>query len=348
MGNRQILHARFVFPVVRDPIENGFVSFEDGRIVEVGKSPPPGERYDLGNAAILPGFVNAHAHLEFSGLAKPLGAPAWVLWIGFARSSHGAKDTRLDPAVAIAMGLQECGREGVTSVGNISQPGDPTDAYENFSADGTRFLEIISPKRDILALSVDVYPKHFATNKIEHFPQTSDQISRIVNLHSKNHLLLQEEKAADWEFGLSPHAPYSISSELLENLAGISSIKKIPLAMHLAESREEMQLLREGTGPFRDFLHERNIFDPAAFPGGKRPLDYLKTLSKASRALIIHGNYLDDAEIAFLTDQAAKMSVVYCPRTHAFFGTIRIRWKKCLPPGCRSPWAPTAALLRPT
>jgi cytosine/adenosine deaminase-related metal-dependent hydrolase len=318
MPSRQILHARYVFPVRGEPIENGFVGIEDGRIADVGKTPPRGERIDLGNVAILPGFINAHTHLEFSGLSQPLGTPGmgFVDWIS--KVIEWREGHRLDPVMTIAMGLQECGKEGVTSVGNISQL-EPKNAYENFAVDGIGFVEIISPNRDIISPTVDFSSKQFNAEKIELISSKRDLLTQIVNFNPKNSIAHNDEETASWVFGLSPHAPYSVHSDVLEMLVGVSSLLKFPLAMHLAESREEMQLLREGTGPFRDFLEERNLFDPANFPGGKRPLDYLKLLAAASRALIVHGNYLDDAEIAFLAQRAASMAVVYCPRTHAFF-----------------------------
>ena len=84
MPFRRILYARYVFTAVGEPIENGFVAVEGGRIAEVGKSLPlSGEHIELGNVAILPGLVNAHTHLEFSGLSQPLGTPGmgFVDWI---------------------------------------------------------------------------------------------------------------------------------------------------------------------------------------------------------------------------------------------------------------------------
>lgn len=296
MPYRRILHARYVFPVVGEPIENGFVSIEDGRIVEVGKTPPSGERTDLGNVAILPGLINAHTHLEFSGLSEPLGKPGmgFVDWIR--KVIEWREGQRLDPAMAIAIGLRECGKEGVTSLGVISQREDLETAYEYSAADETRFIELIAPNRE--------------------------RIPGVIDFLQNDFLELQATTSTSsfsWHLGLSPHAPYSVHPDLLEDVVAISADRNIPLAMHLAESREEMQLLREGKGPFREFLDERNLFDPADLPGGLRPLDYLKMLSAASRVLVIHGNYLDDAEIAFLADRAAKMAVVYCPRTHAFF-----------------------------
>ena len=51
------------------------------------------------------------------------------------------------------------------------------------------------------------------------------------------------------------------------------------------------------------------------------------------RALVIHGNYLDDEEIAFLGANCRRMAAVYCPRTHDWFAHDAVsRWKRCLRP----------------
>ena len=78
-------------------------------------------------------------------------------------------------------------------------------------------------------------------------------------------------------------------------------------------------LLRAGRGPFVQLLEDFDAWDPDAIPFGSRPLDYLMTLAKSHRAMVIHGNYLDDDEIGFLAAHAENMAVVYCPRTHAYF-----------------------------
>jgi cytosine/adenosine deaminase-related metal-dependent hydrolase len=89
-----------------------------------------------------------------------------------------------------------------------------------------------------------------------------------------------------------------------------------------------LQLLQTQEGPFVDLLTELDAWEPDAFPSGTQPLDYLAILASAQRALIIHGNYLTDEEIAFLAERAEKMSVVYCPRTHEYFRHSRYPlWK---------------------
>jgi aminodeoxyfutalosine deaminase len=294
MPTCRILHARYVFPIVGEPIENGFVRVEDGRIAEVGKIPPPGEWLDLGNVALLPGLINAHTHLEFSGLSRPLGTPGmgFVDWI---REVIARRRERLmETETALAEGMRQCAQQGVTTVGNIAQWEECEISYENSFADGYRFVECIAPHRSSV-------------------PNVADTLLRDFPRRQK------EKNAAKWRFGLSPHAPYSVHPDLLKLFATFSVVRKAPLAMHLAESRAEMQLLAEGDGPFRDFLQEREIFDPAVFPGGKRPLDYLHLFAEAPRLLVIHGNYLDDEEIAFLGKMSPRISVVYCPRTHEFF-----------------------------
>jgi cytosine/adenosine deaminase-related metal-dependent hydrolase len=59
-------------------------------------------------------------------------------------------------------------------------------------------------------------------------------------------------------------------------------------------------------------------------------LDYLKLLAGADRSLIIHGNYLDRDEIAYVSRQRERMSVIYCPRTHAYFGHDRYPLREML------------------
>src|SRR5688572_12578070 len=89
------LQARVVFPVDRPPIEYGVVAIEGDRIVAIGG---PGEATgvvrDLGNVALVPGLVNAHTHLEFSYLDKPLGGPGMPLvdWIRLIIAERGRGD----------------------------------------------------------------------------------------------------------------------------------------------------------------------------------------------------------------------------------------------------------------
>jgi len=297
------LKARYVFPVSAKPIVNGMVGIQGERIVAVGDQVVADTVEDLGNVAILPGLVNAHTHLVFSGLTKPLGEPG----IGFVDWLYLIRQESLEVRIlAVKKGLNECVRCGTTTIGDIAQ-GDisaPELEKENMPADGTAFLELIALTAERVAAGMDFIQKH-----------------------------LDPKYITNWERGFSPHAPYSVHVDLLEKIIELSVRRQIPLAMHLAESREEIQWLDEGNGPIKDLLMDLGICDPAAVSRSSRPLDYLEMLAVAERALIIHGNYLSRDEIGLMADHAETMAVVYCPRTHDYFGHDRYPLERMLTAG---------------
>ena len=287
---RFLLRARYVFPVARPPIPRGVVTIEGGRIVEVGDR-AGADVADLGNVAILPGMVNAHTHLEFSDLAAPLGQPGIPLsdWIRLLLQHRRQPGRSLERSVRL--GLEQSGRLGTAAVGEIAQQGWPVECFQHALLASVVFLEQIAPAAERIAGAFESACRH-----------------------------LDAAASSVWRAGLSPHAAYSVHPELLARLVALSAVREVPLAMHLAESPEEIEFLRHGRGPLREFLGRVEGWDPNAFAPGRRPLDFLVALAAAYRTLVIHGNYLDQEEIAFLADHADHMTVVYCPRSHAFFG----------------------------
>jgi len=285
------LQARYVFPVAAGPIVEGTVAIEGERIAAVGHGPSHGERLDLGNVAILPGLINVHTHLEFSERPAPLGRPGmgFVDWLKEVVLSRRPNDRR--GAEGVAVGLDQCARHGVTALGEIAQPEWPRALLEEARTDITLFLELIAPTAERAEAALAMAHQH---------------LSAAGN-------------ATRWTAGLSPHAPYSVRWEVIAEVAALSAKTRAPVAMHLAESREELELLRSGSGPLRDFLEMLGAWDPSAWVEKRRPLDYLRLLAVAHRSLVVHGNYLNDEEIAFLGRHRDRMAVAYCPRTHAWF-----------------------------
>jgi cytosine/adenosine deaminase-related metal-dependent hydrolase len=109
--------------------------------------------------------------------------------------------------------------------------------------------------------------------------------------------------------GLSPHAPYSVRASLFDSAAQQS----LPLSIHLAETREELRLLRDHDGPFREFLGDLGVWDKEGLAKGIPEI--IQTSSQVKNLLLVHGNYLDPQ-----TDLPPGATIVYCPRTHAYFG----------------------------
>src|SRR5262249_32105735 len=114
--------------------------------------------------------------------------------------------------------------------------------------------------------------------------------------------------------GLSPHAPYSVHPDLLRDLVDLSREHRSTVAMHLAEPPEGRQLLGDKRGPFVEFLKRVGVWRDDVF-GGRETLDVLRELSRAPRALVVHGNDLSPPELVFVAVRE-NLSVVYCPRTH--------------------------------
>ncbi|MEI8373554.1 MAG: amidohydrolase family protein [Planctomycetota bacterium] len=303
------LRARWVFPVAGPPLHDAAVTISRGRIVAVGNPPDDVPIEDLGQVALVPGLINAHTHLEFSDLASPIGRPGIELveWLGrvIEHRAHAPARNRL----SIEQGLRESVGHGVTTIGEIAQPGGTGDAYRASPCNGTLFLELIAPRVDRIGTALKAAEKHI----LDVGPWQAVGWAELGRVPPASH----------WQPGLGPHAPYTVHPELLARAVDLTIEHKIPLAMHLAESREEIDFLRNGRGPFRDLLESRGAWDPSARPHGSRPLDELRVLSRTHRALVVHGNYLDDEEIDFLGRQRPRMAVVYCPRTHAWFGHAR-------------------------
>jgi cytosine/adenosine deaminase-related metal-dependent hydrolase len=288
------LQARYVFPVAGQPIARGTITIRGSKIVAVGAPAPGSAVRDLGDVAIIPGLVNAHTHLEFSDLAAPIGRPGMPLpdWIGHVVAHRRAVST--DARSAISLGLRESLACGTTTLGEI--------AHGEALQVAARYID--SP------IALTVFRESIAA-----------RAERVPGAAADAELFLATTRAAEnLRPALSPHAPYTVHPRLLDAMVDLARRFETPLAMHLAESREELELLERGTGPFRTMLERLDAWDPASDARFPRILDYLERLAAAPKALVIHGNYLTAADIDFLGERAERMTVVYCPRTHDYFG----------------------------
>jgi cytosine/adenosine deaminase-related metal-dependent hydrolase len=302
------LRARVVFPVDRPPIEHGVVTVEGERIVAVGTQADARDVTDLGSVALLPGLVNCHTHLEFSHLRQPLGEPGmpFVDWIRLVVAERRRSGT--PAADAVVKGLTESLRCGVTTIGEIMQGSKAAPTGEVAEA-------------MLLTLLVEVIG----------FSRARTDSAYAAAVERLDALSIRPPT----QVGISPHAPYSVSPLLFERLIGLAIGRDLLVATHLAESNEELQFLDARTGPFREFLEERSMWDAQAVPRGSRPMDYLRLLAKAPRALVVHGNYLDEEERSFLAANADRMSLVYCPRTHSYFHHPQYQLSQLLAAGVR-------------
>jgi cytosine/adenosine deaminase-related metal-dependent hydrolase len=133
--------------------------------------------------------------------------------------------------------------------------------------------------------------------------------------------------------GVSPHAPYSVDVDGYRRCLEVARQGGLPLATHLAESSEEARFLSEHAGAFRRLWEQLGAWDDSVprSIGGPVRLAHALGLLDYPGTLLAHVNYCDDNELDLLA--GGRASVVYCPRTHAFFGHPPHRWRDMLARG---------------
>ncbi|MDA1017418.1 MAG: amidohydrolase family protein [Planctomycetota bacterium] len=292
---RHTWKARWVFPVSSPPVENGCVEVEAGRISTVHNRAASSDCTDLGNVALIPGLVNAHTHLEFSALETPLEpAGQFSEWIG---SVMRWRTDRGPASATILAGAAECLRTGTTTVGEISTD----DSTLPFNPRIVSFRELIGFSPERIEAQLEIARQH----------------------------LDQSANGNTLKCGLSPHAPYSVHPDLLRRSVDLAVERDVPLAMHLAETPAEIEYVQRGTGEFVEFLKRVGLWQTGDVERHDSILFYLRELARVRRSLAVHCNSLSTAEIQFL-GKNPHVAVVYCPRTHKYFGHTRHPWRELI------------------
>ena len=289
-----LLRSRVVLPIAQPPIDNGAVWVSGNRIAAVGRWADLSARaaesaVDLGESILMPGLVNAHCHLDYTDLAGEI-APT-KLFTDWIKTITTAKAGRIyaDFAQSWVRGARMLLRTGATTVADIEAV--PELLPEIRQATPLRvfsFLEMTGVKsRREPRLILDE-----AVRKIESLPAPAGGA------------------------GLSPHAPYSTVPELLRLSAAVAREKGWRLTTHVAESAEEFEMFTHARGPMFDWLkrNERDMTDC----GLGSPVQHLERNGcLADNLIAVHVNYLASGDAALLAQRG--VSVVHCPRSHAFF-----------------------------
>jgi aminodeoxyfutalosine deaminase len=300
--------------MIGDPLRDGGVVVGGGRVDAVGPASELRRKYpdavveDEGNSIVLPGLVNPHTHLELSHLrrgARPEHLAQWIVNTVLPQTPQPGEVVAEAVGDAVRRGAEQCLRFGVTSVGDISkQCMHSRAALRNGPMRVVSYGEIqaMGRRRGLLE---------------ERFDCAADTACESEKLR----------------IGLTPHAPYTVEPAGYVRCLDWARSQQRPLATHLAETAEEAEFLASHSGPFRELWEVGvNAWDDevAHFDGG--PIRYARELGLLDYpTLLAHVNYCDDDELAILA--GGKASVVYCPRTHEFFGHPPHRWREMLARG---------------
>ena len=262
----RVLSADWVVPVEGEPIENGAVVVEDGRIAAVRGVEALGEGERFAGAAIVPGFVNAHSHLEYAvyaGFGDGLTFDKWIVL-------HTERKGRIgwDEFLAIARaGAAECLRSGITTVGDASFSGAAATACDELGLRAIVYLEVFG-------------------RGLEH----------LESRYERNRARVEGALSERVRLGISPHAPYTVSPELYAACAELG----LPIATHLAESEAEQRWLESGEGSWQMFA---DILPPPLGETGIRALARHGLLGP--HVVAAHCVKVDAEEIALLAEHDA-------------------------------------------
>lgn len=284
--------ARYVVPVATPPIVDGIVAVDGERIGYVGPAAeaPSGRTVDLGYALLFPGLVNAHTHLELTamrGFLEDLDFRSWILRLTSAKRAVLSRDMLLDAA---RYGIDEGLRHGITSYADTCDSGVAFDAMRERGVRGIMYQEVFGPDPAQCTASL---------------AELREKIDRLRPLETPLVRL-----------GVSPHAPYTVSDALFAAVARYAREANLPVAIHIAESALEQELVVRGEGAFADGLRARAI--PIG-PRARTPVELLADLDVlTARPLLIHCVRVDDADIARIA--RARCTIAHCPASNAKLG----------------------------
>lgn len=244
----------------------------------------------------MPGLVNVHSHLELPPLLNAIKARSytdWVLNLISAKSSL----TQRNYAAAVRSNIRELIRSGTTTIGEICTHNVGPSIVEKSGLRSVIFQEIIS-----------MSPSHNST---------------ISSPGSRRSSLIRT--------GISPHSPHTVSTAELQKIQVFAKRTGKPLAMHVAESKDEIKLL-QGKKSGLDKLYEFANWDLDWAPRGSSSFEYLNRIGILSPDLLaVHAVHVSNADIKLI--RKSGTAIAHCPRSNHELGVGKMPLKKMLDAG---------------
>lgn len=292
-----LLRAAWVCPVAQAPLRDGWVHVEGDRVTAVGQgaSAPGAAREEaLGSVVVMPGLVNAHTHLELSWLRGAVPPSTdFLAWVGQLMRARGAFEHAADAhkMAAVRAAIKEMRASGTVAVGDIANA-------------------LVTP-----AVLAEMQMPAVVFHELMGFRDTDGRAAVEASRTRRAAL-----GSADVRVVVAAHAPFSVSPELFAAIRDDVRAAPRPLtSVHVGESRAEVQLLHDGTGPWRERLEALGVWRADWTPPGRGPGEYLCDVGViAAGTLAVHGVHLRDDELAHLA--ACDATLVTCPRSNAWVG----------------------------
>ena len=299
MPETRSYRAQWILPITSPPIHNGAVVVRNGHVAAVGPVTDVQKRFaeinetDLGEVILLPGLTNAHTHLSLTSLAGLPRDSGFLDWLGHV-SQAAAEMTPEDVRDSVQTGIDESWAFGTVLLGEITTRPDGVD----------RLLE---------------HGRMMARVYFEFLGVTEDRARERFEAAKKSAIDLKKVNSREILPGLSPHAPYSVWPDLWGRTTEFSRKHGLRWSAHFGEPPGEELFLMDGSGPLRDFMMAKGVWDDSFPVPGTSALDLLESQGAPDeRALLVHGLHLDSDEIARIA--ATGASFCLCPRSNMYLG----------------------------
>ena len=266
----RIIQASYIIPLNAAPIKDGYLFIEDdGTVIHLTDIPPISTDFEVERykGILCPGFVNTHCHLELSAMKDLMpegtGLPNFVSQIPTRRN-----ECVLDPEKAIEEGDREMLNAGIVAVGDISNTADTLLIKQKSNIKYHSFVEI------------------FGLDK-----------SQAANLVAAGENVVDEYTRSGLDASLVPHAPYSVSPDLLKGIYANSSDKII--SIHHQETPSENELFLESKGDLADLFSGKglDISSQLAFKQNSSVYSLLQYLPKEQKVLLVHNTCSEATDI---------------------------------------------------
>lgn len=283
--------AHYIFPANHAPLKRGIVVLNDEGIVkeliDTGGELRESERLEHFDGIITPGFVNAHTHLELSHLKGQIpahtGLPDFIRHVGRLRGTQISDKAFVDAE-------NEMLRNGIVAAGDISNTAESFALKQHSKLAWFTFIELLGIDNEKAAATM-----------------------------AQGRFLLEKLQQAGLHGSISPHAPYSISDKLLEELTNYSRSANLIWSVHNQECEAEQLLFNDKSGELANFLSQISPAFGLWKPRGCSSLTHFAEFYKQiTQTLLVHNTFTTATDLESLTGFFHKIVLVLCPNANLY------------------------------